>query len=93
MIAGDVRTLAREYCERGDAVQYTQYPLGHVTTAVPWVTAAIPWLTARFAGTPGPPELRLDRTRQLARPDRRIASAPMLVGRKALYLSAYRPIN
>jgi Secretory lipase len=55
MIAGDVRSLAREYCERGDKVEYTQYPLGHVSAAVPWVTAAIPWLAARFAGSP-PPE-------------------------------------
>jgi hypothetical protein len=54
MIAGDVRSLAREYCERGDQVQYTQYPLGHVTAAVPWVTTAIPWLAARFAGRPAP---------------------------------------
>ena len=54
MIAGDVRSLAREYCERGDKVQYTQYPLGHVTAAVPWITTAIPWLAARFAGTPAP---------------------------------------
>jgi Secretory lipase len=52
MIAGDVRTLARQYCAKGDKVQYTQYPLGHVTTAVPWVTAAIPWLASRFAGIP-----------------------------------------
>lgn len=55
MIAGDVRTLAREYCERGVAVQYTQYDaLGHISTAVPWVTAAIPWLDERFAGRPAP---------------------------------------
>jgi Secretory lipase len=54
MIAGDVRTLARQYCAAGDKVQYTQYPLGHVTAAVPWVTAAIPWLASRFAGLPAP---------------------------------------
>jgi hypothetical protein len=54
MIAGDVRTLARQYCAAGDKVQYTQYPLGHVTAAVPWVTAAIPWLASRFAGIPAP---------------------------------------
>ena len=51
MIAGDVRTLAREYCARGVPVSYTQYDaLGHVPTAVPWITAAIPWLNERFAG-------------------------------------------
>jgi hypothetical protein len=54
MIAGDVRSLAREYCERGDQVLYDQYPLGHITAAVPWVTTAIPWLAARFAGSPAP---------------------------------------
>jgi hypothetical protein len=54
MIAGDVRTLAREYCERGDQVLYDQYPLGHITAAVPWIATAVPWLEARFAGTAAP---------------------------------------
>jgi hypothetical protein len=54
MIAGDVRSLARSYCERGDAVLYDQYPLGHITAAVPWIATAVPWLEARFAGTPAP---------------------------------------
>jgi Secretory lipase len=54
MIAGDVRSLAREYCERGDKVLYNQYPLGHITAAVPWIATAVPWLEARFAGTAAP---------------------------------------
>jgi hypothetical protein len=54
MIAGDVRTLAREYCERGVAVSYTQYDLGHVATAAPWIAAAVPWLDERFAGKAAP---------------------------------------
>ncbi len=54
MIAGDVRTLAREYCERGDRVLYDQYELGHVTAAVPWIGTAVPWLAGRFAGLPAP---------------------------------------
>ena len=54
MIAGDVRTLAREYCERGDKVLYDQYELGHVTAAVPWIATAVPWLAARFAGVSAP---------------------------------------
>src|ERR1700761_7722083 len=54
MIAGDVRTLARQYCSKGDKVQYDQYPLGHVTAAVPWIATAVPWLEARFAGAPAP---------------------------------------
>jgi hypothetical protein len=54
MIAGDVRTLARQYCAKGDKVQYDQYPLGHVTTAAPWIATAVPWLAARFAGSTAP---------------------------------------
>jgi hypothetical protein len=55
MIAGDVRTLARQYCQRGVPVQYSQYDtLGHIGTALPWITATIPWLSARFAGKPAP---------------------------------------
>jgi hypothetical protein len=55
MITGDVRALAREYCERGVAVQYDQYDeLAHVETAVPWVASTLPWLAARFAGGPAP---------------------------------------
>ncbi len=54
MIAGDVRTLAREYCQRGIAVQYDQVPLDHIGTAAPWIAAAMPWLSARFAGAAAP---------------------------------------
>lgn len=54
MIAGDVRTLARSYCERGDRVLYDEYALGHITAATPWIATAVPWLEARFAGTPAP---------------------------------------
>jgi hypothetical protein len=55
MIAGDVRTLAREYCQRGVAVQYDQYDaFAHIETAVPWIASAVPWLSDRFAGMPAP---------------------------------------
>ncbi len=55
MIAGDVRTLAREYCGRGVAVQYEQYePFAHLEAAGPWLAGALPWLEARFAGKPAP---------------------------------------
>jgi Secretory lipase len=55
MITGDVRSLAREYCERGLSVQYVEYEhLGHIGSAVPWVAEAQPWLTARFAGEAAP---------------------------------------
>jgi hypothetical protein len=55
MVAGDVRTLAREYCQRGVAVQYDQFDLfAHIETAVPWIASAVPWLSDRFAGSPAP---------------------------------------
>lgn len=55
MIAGDVRTLAREYCARGVPVQYNQYDsLDHILTALEWVVDAYSWMIGRFAGTPAP---------------------------------------
>jgi hypothetical protein len=53
MIAGDVRTLAREYCERHLAVQYDRYDqLAHLEAATPWIASTVPWLTERFEGKP-----------------------------------------
>ncbi len=55
MIAGDVRSLAREWCERGVAVKYTEYQhLGHIEGAVPWLPEAQAWMTERFAGLAAP---------------------------------------
>ncbi len=54
MIAGDVRSLARQYCSKGDKVDYTQYPLGHIGTAVPWIAEAMTWMNNRFLGLPAP---------------------------------------
>jgi hypothetical protein len=55
MISGDVRTLAREYCERHVTVQYDQYDLlAHIETAAPWIATTMPWLTERFEGKPAP---------------------------------------
>jgi Secretory lipase len=55
MIAGDVRSLAREYCERGVAVEYTEYQhLGHIEGAGPWLPEAAAWLAGRFAGLEAP---------------------------------------
>ena len=66
MIAGDVRSLAREYCERGVAVHYTEYPhLGHDEGAAPWLAETALWLTERFAGLDGPAGLLGNRGRQL----------------------------
>jgi hypothetical protein len=51
MIAGDVRTLARNYHDRGVAVQYEQYDFfSHTTSIAPWVPQAIDWIKDRFAG-------------------------------------------
>jgi hypothetical protein len=54
MIAGDVRTLARQYCSKGTKVQYSQYLLGHIGTAVPWIAEAMTWMNNRFLGLPAP---------------------------------------
>src|SRR6185312_4371563 len=54
MIAGDVRTLARQYCEHGVKVQYSQTEAGHIPTALAWIPTAIPWLAERFAGIAAP---------------------------------------
>ncbi len=55
MIAGDVRSLAREYCSRGVPVQYVQYEdLSHVTSALAWLPEANTWLAGRFAGQAPP---------------------------------------
>ena len=55
MIAGDVRSLAREYCSRGVTVQYQQYEdLSHVPSALQWLPEAYSWLSQRFLGLPAP---------------------------------------
>ncbi len=54
MVAGDVRSLAREYCGRGVTVQYNQYPLDHISVALIWIVDAAYWLVNRFAGQPAP---------------------------------------
>jgi hypothetical protein len=55
MIAGDVRTLAREWCSRGVSVKFTEYQhLGHIEGAGPWLPEATAWLTERFAGLSAP---------------------------------------
>ncbi len=55
MIAGDVRSLVREYCSRGVSVQYEQYEdLSHVPSALEWLPEAYAWLAGRFLGLPAP---------------------------------------
>lgn len=51
MIAGDVRTLARQYCARGVKVDYQEYPLlSHVPATGEFFAGAVPWLAQRFRG-------------------------------------------
>jgi hypothetical protein len=55
MVAGDVRTLARDFCASGTAVDYTEYDaLSHVTTFPVWAPAALTWLSGLFAGGQAP---------------------------------------
>ena len=55
MVAGDVRTLASEYCQRGVPVQYNEYDgWDHVVSALFWLAQALPWLNDRFAGQTPP---------------------------------------
>jgi Secretory lipase len=55
MIAGDVRSYAREVCASGQSVDYQQLDgLSHELAEEPWLAASVGWLAARFAGTPAP---------------------------------------
>jgi hypothetical protein len=56
MIAGDVRALARQYCQTGDPqIEFQQYDaLSHIASMLAWTPTALPWLDDRFAGTPAP---------------------------------------
>ena len=50
MIAGDVRSLARQYCADGAKITYRQYALSHFSSVPLWYPEAISWLDARFSG-------------------------------------------
>lgn len=54
MIAGDVRTLARQYCAKGVKIQYKEYALSHFTSMVSWLPQATLWINDRFGGLFGP---------------------------------------
>jgi hypothetical protein len=55
MIAGDVRTLARDYCDKGTKVHYEQYDsLSHIWSLPIWLHNSIAWIKQRFAGVPAP---------------------------------------
>ncbi|MDF8266055.1 lipase family protein [Luteipulveratus flavus] len=56
MIAGDVRTLARQYCASGNSrIKYTQFDLtSHIPTAALWAPGAIRYLDDRFTTKAAP---------------------------------------
>ncbi len=55
MVAGDVRTLVRQYCAKGLRVIHKEFPdLSHVGSASQWLPDAEPWLAERFAGKTAP---------------------------------------
>jgi len=54
MLAGDVRTLARQYCAKGVPVQHKEWGSSHFATMVNWLPWATAWVDDRFAGKPAP---------------------------------------
>ena len=53
--AGDVRTLARDYCAKGTTVHYEQYDaLSHIWSVPIWLVNSIAWIKQHFAGLPAP---------------------------------------
>jgi len=54
MLAGDVRTLARQYCAKGVPVQHKEWGSSHFTTMISWLPWATEWVDARFAGKAAP---------------------------------------
>lgn len=55
MVAGDVRELAYQYCQRGVPVTFEQYSgVQHSQAYVPFEAAALTFLKDRFTGLPAP---------------------------------------
>ncbi len=54
MLAGDVRTLARQYCAKGVPVQHKEWGTSHSVTMLNWLPWATAWIDGRFAGKPAP---------------------------------------
>lgn len=54
MIAGDVRTLVKRWCQRGVDIQYREYPLSHFTSVPLWLPEAYAWLVGRFGAGEAP---------------------------------------
>ena len=54
MLAGDVRTLARQYCAKGVTIKHVEYSLSHFTSMVQWLPKPMLWVNDRFGGLFGP---------------------------------------
>lgn len=55
MVAGDVRSLARKFCDQGVTVKYRQYGQhSHASAVMAWGPQAIHWINARFKGAAAP---------------------------------------
>jgi hypothetical protein len=55
MIAGDVRTLARDYCAKGVTVYYEEYSaLSHIWSVPIWLHNSTAWIKQRFTSMPAP---------------------------------------
>lgn len=55
MVAGDVRSLARRYCEAGLDIKYDQYDwASHTPGGAIWLPGALLWLNDRFNNQPAP---------------------------------------
>lgn len=53
MVAGDVRSLARRYCDAGTVVDYREHPgLSHIPVGLVWAVDANIWIEERFRGVP-----------------------------------------
>jgi hypothetical protein len=58
MIAGDARTLARTYCDRGTPVKYVEVPFEHGLAGAAWLAETVSWIADRFAGRNAPQNCR-----------------------------------
>lgn len=54
MLAGDVRTLALQYCAKRVPVLHKEYALSHFPTTLAWLPKAIDWVNDRFRGEAAP---------------------------------------
>ena len=50
MLAGDVRALARQFCQKGVPVQHKEWGTSHFVTMFSWLPWATDWMDDRFAG-------------------------------------------